>query len=115
MRRLFAVVGAVALTVFGLPSVAQASEGSIQAAPGAEVVPDSYVVVLKQSRSDTGERVRALAGKHGGTVRSTYTHALQGFAASMSERQAKRMAADPAVAYVQPNVVHRAGGTQPNP
>ena len=114
MRRAFAVLGAVALTVFGLSAPARAEAG-LQSAPGAEVVPDSYVVVLNQSRSDTTERVRTLAGRHGATVRATYTHALQGFAATMSERQARRMAADPAVAYVQPNVIHRASGTQPNP
>jgi subtilisin family serine protease len=33
----------------------------------------------------------------------------------MTARQARRMAADPAVAYVQPNVVHRASDTQANP
>ncbi|MEV7623157.1 S8 family peptidase [Actinoplanes sp. NPDC089786] len=114
MRRAFAVLGAVALTVFGLSAPARAEAG-LQAAPGAEVVPDSYVVVLNQSRSETTQRVRTLAGRHGATVRATYTHALQGFAATMSERQARRMAADPAVAYVQPNVIHRASGTQPNP
>jgi subtilisin family serine protease len=33
----------------------------------------------------------------------------------MSEQQARRMAADPAVSYVQPNVVHRVSDTQTNP
>ena len=93
MRRIFAVVGAVALSVFGLPSISQAAEPD-----AVEVVPDSYVVVLKQSRSDMVARVRTLAGKHAATVRYTYTHALQGFAATMSEQQARRLAADPAVA-----------------
>ena len=107
-----AAVGAVVVGLLGLPAPAQAAaEADVLAVPGAEVVPDSYVVVLKQARAD----VKRLAGKHGATVRATYSHALNGFAATMTATQARRMAADPTVAYVQPNVVHRVSDTQTNP
>jgi len=45
----------------------------------------------------------------------TWSHALRGFAATMSAQQARRMAAESEVAYVQPNVIHRASETQANP
>jgi subtilisin family serine protease len=113
-----AAAAAALLAAFGLPGTgvaAPVAEGSIVAAPGAEVVPGSYVVVLKDGAGAVAGQARTLAAKHDATVRATYSHALRGFAATMSERQARRLAADPAVAYVQANVVHRASDTQPNP
>jgi subtilisin family serine protease len=117
VRWIVATTGAVALSILGMPSGAQAApaEAAVLAVPGAEVVPDSYVVVLKPNRSAVAGQVRTLAGRHDATVRATYRHALRGFAATMTARQARQMAADPAVAYVQPNVVHHAGDTQANP
>jgi subtilisin family serine protease len=117
VRWIAAATGAVALTVLGMPSGAQAApaEAAVLAVPGAEVVPDSYVVVLKPTKAAVAGQVRTLAERHDATVRSTYRHALQGFAATMTAQQARRIAADPAVAYVQPNVVHRASDTQANP
>jgi subtilisin family serine protease len=119
MRRTarWTIAAAIVVTV-AVPGAAQAAEPAekaVLAAPGAEVVPGSYVVVLKQDRSAVAGQVRALAGKHDAQVQQTYAHALRGFAATMGERQARRMAADPAVAYVQPNVIHRASDTQANP
>jgi len=101
----------------GVPGAAQAApaEAAVVAVPGAEVVPDSYIVVLKPARDAVAGQARALAGRHAATVAATYAHALRGFAARMTAQQARRMAADPAVAYVQPDVVHRATDTQADP
>jgi len=114
-----AVAGAGLLAAFGLPApgaAAPVAERSVVAAPGAEVVPGSYIVVLKEgSSASPAAQARTLAARHQATVRATYSHALKGFAARMSERQARRLAADPAVAYVQADVVHRASDTQSNP
>lgn len=117
MRCAVAATAAVALTTLGVPAAADAApaEKAVLAASGAEVVPDSYVIVLKENRSAVAGQARTLASRHGGTVRRTYSHALRGFAATMTARQARRMAADPAVAYVQADVVHRASDTQTNP
>jgi subtilisin family serine protease len=119
MRRTARWTVAVAiLTTVGIPGAAHAgppAERAVLAAPGAEVVPDSYVVVLKQDKAAVAGQARTLASRHGATVRLTYSHALRGFAATMSAQQARRMAAEPAVAYVQPNVIHRASDTQANP
>lgn len=107
---------AVLAGALGVPAGASAApEGAVVAVPGAEVVPDSYIVVLKDEKAAVPTRARALAGQHQVKVGATYSHALRGFAATMSPGQARRMAADPAVAYVQPNVVHRISGTQASP
>jgi subtilisin family serine protease len=45
-------------------------------------------------------------------VRHTYSHALSGFEIAVGEKAAKRLAADPAVAYVQRNGVYHATATQ---
>src|SRR5688500_18828040 len=95
-----AAAAAALLAAFGLPAAgvaAPVAEGPIVAAPGAEVVPGSYVVVLKDRAGAVTGQARTLAAEHDATVRATYSHALRGFAATMSERQARRMAADPAV------------------
>ncbi|MGH3994192.1 MAG: S8 family serine peptidase, partial [Pseudonocardiaceae bacterium] len=56
-----------------------------------------------------------LASKHGARVEHTYAAALRGFAGAMTERAARRLAADPAVAYVSQNHIVRAVADQPNP
>jgi subtilisin family serine protease len=116
--RLGLVAGIAALAgTFGLPgaSAGASAEGTILAAPGAEVVPGSYIVVLDDGTTGVRDRARGLAGTYGATVEATYEHALRGFAARMSEAQARRLAAAPGVAYVQPNVVHTTQATQTNP
>ncbi|GGQ56433.1 S8 family peptidase [Couchioplanes azureus] len=117
VRWTIAATAAVALTTLGLsaPATAAPAEQPVLVAAGAEVVPNSYVVVLEEDRSPVAGQASILANRHGGTVRQTYSHALRGFAATMSAQQARRMAADPAVAYVQADVVHRASDTQTNP
>ncbi|MFI5491326.1 S8 family peptidase [Actinoplanes sp. NPDC051859] len=117
VRWTIAATAAVALTTLGVPAPATAApaEKAVLAAPGAEVVPDSYVVVLHEDRAAVAGQAKTLTSRHGGTVRQTYSHALRGFAATMSAQQARRMAADPAVAYVQADQIHRASDTQTNP
>ncbi|MCA2216204.1 S8 family peptidase [Jidongwangia harbinensis] len=112
-----AVTTAALVGIAGGPAAAHAApaEAAVAAVPGAEVVPDSYIVVLKPARDAVAGQARALAGRHAATLTATYRHALRGFAATMGAQQARRMAADPAVAYVQPDVVHHATDTQANP
>ena len=56
-----------------------------------------------------------LAGRYGGRVGHVYSHALHGFSVSMSEAQAKRLAANSTVAYVQRDGIYTIAGTQANP
>ncbi|GAB3733714.1 hypothetical protein GCM10027598_58560 [Amycolatopsis oliviviridis] len=112
-RRLTAVaVAGVAAVVLGVIAAApaRAAEGRILAAGSAEAVPDSYIVTLK----DTGS-VSTLADRFGAKVDKVYSSSLIGFSATMSERQAKRLAADPSVASVEQNQRVHADDTQTDP
>ena len=87
-----------------------------------EPIAGSYLVVLKgqtslsaQARADVGTQARGLAGKHGGQVGSVYAAALRGFAFTGSEAQARSLAADPSVQFVQQNGRVHLTDTQPNP
>ncbi len=80
---------------------------------------DSYVVVLNDTSSLRAAGVtavaRQIADRNSGSVNYVYDTALRGFATTMSEANARRVAADPAVSYVQQNQTIRISGTQPNP
>jgi subtilisin family serine protease len=106
-----AVLGSLGL---GAPALA-APQGSILSAGGATVVPNSYIVVLKDGKGAVTDRARSLTGQHGGILRRTFDSAVKGFSATMTEQQARRVAGDSKVQYVQPNIIHRASATQINP
>ncbi|GHF46686.1 S8 family peptidase [Amycolatopsis bartoniae] len=106
---LAAAVATIAAVATSAPAMAK--EGSIVGAGGADAIKDSYIVVLK----DTASPVDALAAKLGGVVHKKYTTALKGYSATMSESQAKRAAADPAVAFVEQNRTFHITATQSNP
>ncbi|SCL21924.1 S8 family peptidase [Micromonospora inyonensis] len=106
---------------------ASAAEGTIRHAGAADAVRDSYIVVLRDdvvrpAADATGtagvtriaDRLRA---RYGGSVGHVYGSALAGFEVRLSERAARRLAADPAVAYVEQNRVTPliGPGTQLNP
>ncbi|GAA2965672.1 Peptidase inhibitor I9 [Actinokineospora diospyrosa] len=88
---------------------AAAAEGVVHKAAGAQAVPGKYIVALKP---DQRGAAKALVGKHGGRVDRAYRAALNGFAMTATEEQAKRLAADPRVARVEADVVVRASGNQ---
>ncbi|MFD8499630.1 protease inhibitor I9 family protein [Amycolatopsis sp. NPDC059657] len=89
-----------AVTSLALAAPASAGpEGTIRGAGAEGAVPGSYVVVLK------GGEPSRLAAKYGGKLTRTYDTALKGFAVEASEAQARRLAADPAVAYVEQDAV----------
>ncbi|SDH63875.1 Serine protease, subtilisin family [Actinokineospora alba] len=100
-----AACAAIATTAAGL---------SAQAEPSAEA---QYIVVLKSdgARQSSADAAAALTARHGGKVERTYSAALHGFAAAMTDRQARRLAADPAVAYVEADQVVRTTTDQLNP
>src|SRR5262249_31160264 len=62
-----------------------------------------------------GAVATTLADRYGATVRHTYGDALNGFSAQLSEKDAKRLAADPSVAYVEQDGVVSIDATQTNP
>jgi subtilisin family serine protease len=100
-------------------ALAAPAGGDILPAGSATVVNDSFIVVLKDSVSLQTKGVDALAGalrtRYGGAVGHVFRTALHGFEISVSEATARRLAADPAVEYVQRNGIYTISGTQPNP
>ncbi len=70
-------------------------------------LPGSYVVIL-DDESPAASDARLLAEEYGGEVTHAYRHALKGFAAEMSQADALRLAADPAVELVRQNQLHHA-------
>ncbi|WNV89254.1 S8 family peptidase [Umezawaea sp. Da 62-37] len=119
--RFLAGVGAaamVATTATLLASPATAAEGGIRDADAADRVPNSYIVKFKDSEvtEATAEASanRAAAGVGGGVDR-VFGSALRGFTVKLSDDQAKRLAANPAVEYVEQDQVFKIDTTQANP
>ncbi|XVV06248.1 S8 family peptidase [Actinosynnema sp. CA-248983] len=113
--RFLAGVGATAIVAAAsslLASPAQAAEGEILAADAAEKVHGSFIVKLKDGSAATAEK---LAGQYGGKVDRVFRNALNGFTVSLPESAAKRLAANPAVDYVEQDQVLRLQATQTNP
>ncbi|MFI6208644.1 S8 family peptidase [Streptomyces sp. NPDC051041] len=119
--RLAAITGLVTAALTGaltaLPAHAAPAEGTVLAAGSPTAVKDSYIVTLKKS---AGLKASSATGKnlvksYGGTVRKTFGAALNGYTATLSATEAKRLAADPAVASVeQDQRVQLADTTQSN-
>ena len=114
------LIGVAAATVLavGTPALAAEPVGAVRAAGGATAVPDSYIVVLKDSavaRDRVGDTAKRLSGRHGGTVARTYGAALRGFEVKVNAARRPAIAADPAVAYVEQNHTVSISGTQANP
>ena len=108
-----------------LLAVLAAAAPSAAGAPGAQPDPvaGSYIVVFKtaavRSAAEAGSQrplVAAAAGElaraHGGNLTHVYQHALKGFAVRLTPARAAALAADPRVAYVEPDQVVHAVATQ---
>jgi subtilisin family serine protease len=112
------VVAAVGCAVAMASAVPAAAEGWILGAGGADAVKDSYIVVLDDGRSPRSAAARTageLAGRYGGQVRATWSHALNGFAVTMDAAAARELAADPRVSYVEQDTLVRLADTQFGP
>jgi subtilisin family serine protease len=118
---------ALAGTADPLPS-AEPALGKLPAAPKhgllggkastQRVVKDSYIVVFKDkkaTKTTVHTQSTALAGTFGAKVHREFSRTLRGFSATMTAAQAKRLAADSRVAYVEPNHLLKLSDTQSNP
>ncbi|KPI29893.1 Aqualysin 1 [Actinobacteria bacterium OV320] len=110
-----ATVAAAALVggLTALPAQAAPAEGKVLAAGSPTAVKDSYIVTLK---SQAGFKASSATGKnlvkgYGGTVGKTFGSALNGYTATLSATEARRLAADPAVATVEQNQTVRVSDT----
>jgi subtilisin family serine protease len=118
-RRIVASAAAVVASAAGLVvSVAGPAQGQVLDADAPDAIDGSFLVVLKDSASPKAA-VATTAGRltreHGGSVRAAWGHAVNGFAARMSDSEARELAADPSVAYVEQDVEVSADDTQLSP
>jgi subtilisin family serine protease len=113
---LFAAAAASALTV--VSALPAAAEGQVLGADRAGAIKDSYIVVVKDDaapKAQSASTARSLTAEYGGQARTVFHHALNGFAAHMTAAQARKMAADPRVDYVEQDAAVHATTDQPNP
>ncbi|WP_406144950.1 S8 family peptidase [Streptomyces sp. NBC_01012] len=109
-----AVAAAAGVTLLASPMAGAAPApalGTVYGADAATAVSGSYIVMLDQ-KADKAD----LAKQYGGKLQRNYTSAINGFSASgLSETEAKRLAADPAVSKVVQNKKFHVDATQDNP
>jgi subtilisin family serine protease len=98
-----------------LPAQAAPAEGKVLAAGSPTAIKDSYIVTLKKGvdfKAASAEG-KSLIKEYGGAVNKTFGAALNGYTATLSAAEARRLAADPSVATVEQNqTVHVTDTTQ---
>ncbi|MER0448971.1 S8 family serine peptidase [Streptomyces sp. Edi4] len=110
-----AAVTAAGVTALNSPFAgATPAEGTVYGLNAKDAVDGSYIVLLDKSAS--ADAKRKLAKEYGGELKRDYSSSLNGFsAAGLSETEAKRLAADPAVGKVVQNKKFHIDETQTNP
>lgn len=104
------VAAAAAGLAFGV-SPAHA-EAKILGADSKDAISGQYIVVYEDGVKTS--QAKSLASDVGAKVRKTFD-SFNGVSVSASESEAKELAADPDVAYVQANLTHTVSGTQDSP
>ncbi|GHJ55845.1 hypothetical protein Nm8I071_51520 [Nonomuraea sp. TT08I-71] len=125
LRALAVTAAAAALAAAASTPALAAPTGDVRYASAPDAIGGSYLVVLKSdtvgaanslaARTAVPDRAAGLAKRYGGSVGTVWTSALTGYSAKLSPAQARRLAADPAVAYVEQDRVVSAQATQTNP
>ncbi|GLZ33548.1 serine protease [Lentzea sp. NBRC 105346] len=107
--RKFALGVVAALIATGTATPAHA-EGRVLGADNPNAVPESYIVMLREHLTSAD-----VSSRYNARVNRTFTHALNGFSATMTVAEARRVAADPAVELVQQNQRLTITDSQNNP
>jgi len=108
-----AAAAVAVLVSAGLAACRDATTPDVPAVPTtATVVPGQYIVVFRDGVTDPVGLSTRMAKAQGGTVHFTYTSALQGFAARLSDDAVRALEQDPLVAYVEPDREFRIDVTQ---
>ncbi|MFH8366721.1 S8 family peptidase [Streptomyces sp. NPDC018031] len=116
-----AVAAAAAVTAgafVALPAGASTpAEGTVYGTQSKDAIDGSYIVLLKGGKSvKANSEGKDLAKEYGGKLKRSYDSAVNGFSASgLSDTEAKRLAADPAVEKVVQNHRFTIDATQENP
>ncbi|MCP3822201.1 S8 family peptidase [Streptomyces sp. A3M-1-3] len=119
-RRIGALIPAVLLVgglqLAGSPAQgASAPLGDLRLASADAAIADSWIVVLNSGAKSTPDSVaRELASRHAGRLSHVYRTAVKGFSVRMTEARARKVAADPRVAYVEQDSKVAVTDTQSN-
>jgi aqualysin 1 len=128
MKRSLVSVTVLLATLALMPALAQQPDFRVQPITsskflrhGARAIPNQYIVVLSSDTRGVGDRAAlaatdafSLTAQFGGAVTEVYGHALNGFAAQMSEEEAIALSRDPRVAFVEEDSIMEAVATQNN-
>ena len=95
--------------VLAAAALGLAITASGSAAPGDRA---TYIVVLKESAGAVPAIAAEHARRYGAEISFVYTHALNGYAASLPQAAARALAHDPRVAYVEADGTFSADATQ---
>ncbi|MGW2347157.1 S8 family peptidase [Streptomyces sp. NPDC001661] len=112
---LTAVATVAVLSAITLPADAAPAQGRIFGAGEPGSIAGSYIVTLKGDTKAPSEAGKGLAEKYGAKIRHTYSKALNGYAVTLGEGQAERLAADGNVASVVQDSRVTMDHTQKNP
>jgi subtilisin family serine protease/sugar lactone lactonase YvrE len=114
----------LALSVALTPALASAEPASLDLAPSFERgladapsflqpdsltqkesdrIPGQYIVVLKDSVDSPLAVAKAQANNHDGQLGPVYSHAIKGYAATLSKQAVEDLRQNPKVAYISPN------------
>ena len=118
-----AAISAAALVLLALaPIGAQQASNEKFHRHGHRAIPNHYIVVLdrdvtigESGKTLNDREVAELMPSWAGTVTRRFDHALNGFAAFMTEQQAEALAADSRVAFVEEDALVETMTTQNNP
>ncbi|WP_163989954.1 S8 family serine peptidase [Pyxidicoccus caerfyrddinensis] len=132
LKSLTGVLTALVMTGCGgttAPDAARTGQGASQSeaqagAPERKVIPNRYIVVLKDApsdgvhaeamRADAAEVAADLAKRHGAKVGHIYRNALRGFVAELDDAKVEQLRADPRVESVEQDTVVEAASQQLN-
>ena len=111
-----AVTGMAGSATAGTPSALPTA--TVRAAGAADAIPGSYIVVLKSGSDAPAEVPSAsnrLVRRYGGRVLTNYLATVRGFHATMTATEAARLAANPAVQFVEQDAKVTLSATQNRP
>ncbi|MEO7674181.1 MAG: S8 family serine peptidase [Pyrinomonadaceae bacterium] len=121
MKKFWILLIVAAVYVSAISIMPSAAEGRRSKLKNAEnPIPNRYVVVLDpemmRAESESSDMTaNHLSESYGGTVDRVYSHAVQGFSAEMSPRQAEKMSSDPRVLFIEEDSEISIETTQTNP
>ncbi|KUL21510.1 S8 family peptidase [Actinoplanes awajinensis] len=106
------LVGTALAVVATAPAYAAEATGTVLHAGSATAVDGTYLVTFKDGVQADKSRADRLSARYGGSVARVFGHAVEGYSAHLTARQAARLAADPSVASVEADQTVRIADTQ---